>query len=114
MLPLDNSEAHTLLLRSCTFSGNSFTAWDADLVPSSTKFDDDLIINILGARRKLLFIEGTERSLDKPLYSLVFPNVSVIPKASCRDVERVVTSIREAANFHWLKAFGIVDNDGRT
>jgi ABC-type Mn2+/Zn2+ transport system ATPase subunit len=114
MLPLDNPGARTLLIRSCTYAGTSVSSWDADLVLPETEIDDDLKKDILGARRKLLFIEGTERSLDKPLYSLVFPNVSVVAKSSCRDVEHAVSSIRDASDFHWLHAFGIVDNDRRT
>ncbi|MGI8500268.1 MAG: AAA family ATPase [Hassallia sp.] len=114
MLPLDNPGARTLLIRGCTYAGSLVSGWDADLVPLETEIDDDLKKDILGARRKLLFIEGTERSLDKPLYSLVFPNVSVVAKSSCRDVEHAVSSIRDAGNLHWLHAFGIVDNDRRT
>jgi hypothetical protein len=84
------------------------------LVPSEAEISDDLKIDILGARRKLLFVEGSERSLDKPLYSLAFSNVSVIAKSSSRDVARAVAGIRDAADLHWLNAFGIVDNDRRT
>jgi len=113
MLPLDNPETRTLLIRSCTFAGRSVTSWDADLVPSDAEIDDDLKKDILGARRKLLFVEGTEKSLDKTLYSLIFPDVSVISKSSCRDVEHAVSGIREADTFHWVRAFGIVDNDRR-
>jgi hypothetical protein len=114
MLPLDNPSARTLLIRSCTYAGSAVSGWDADLVPPETEIDDDLKKDILGARRKLLFIEGTEGSLDKPLYSLVFPNVSVVAKSSCRDVEHAVSSIRDSDDLHWLHAFGIVDNDRRT
>ncbi len=114
MLPLDNPSARTLLIRGCTYTGSSVSCWDADLVPPETEIDDDLKKDILGARRKLLFIEGTERSLDKPLYSLVFPDVSIVAKSSCRDVEHAVFSIRDSGNLHWLHAFGIVDNDRRT
>lgn len=114
MLPLDNPGARTLLIRGCTYAGSSVSVWDVDLVSSEAEIDDDLKKDILGPRRKLLFIEGTERSLDKPLYSLVFPNVSVVAKSSCRDVEHAVSSIRDAGNIHWLHAFGIVDNDRRT
>ncbi|MEH2078530.1 MAG: AAA family ATPase [Nostoc sp.] len=114
MLPLDNPGARTLLIRGCTYAHSSVSGWDADLVPPETEIDDDLKKDILGARRKLLFVEGTERSLDKPLYSLMFPNVSVVAKSNCRDVEHAVSSIRDAGNLHWLHAFGIVDNDRRT
>ena len=83
-------------------------------MPLGTNIDDDLKHDILGARRKILFVEGNEQSLDKPLYSLVFPRVSVISKASCRDVEHAVSGIRDADDIHWLDAFGIIDNDRRT
>jgi hypothetical protein len=114
MLPLDNPSARTLLIRGCIYTGSSVSGWEVDLVPPETEIDDDLKKDILGARRKLLFIEGTERSLDKPLYSLVFPNVSIVAKSSCRDVEHAVSSIRDSGALHWLHAFGIVDNDRRT
>ncbi|MCA1458075.1 ATP-binding protein [Bradyrhizobium sp. BRP22] len=114
MLPLDNPSARTLLVRGCTYDGSTVTAWDADVLSPDLGIDDDLKRDILGARRRILFVEGdAERSLDKPLYSLVFPEVSVIAKASCRDVERAVFSIRDADGFHWLDAFGLVDNDSR-
>jgi ABC-type lipoprotein export system ATPase subunit len=112
-LPLDNPETRTLLIRDCTYTNSTVSKWDADLVLPVTQMDDDLKKDILGARRKLLFIEGNERSLDKPLYSLVFPNVSLIAKASCRDVIHAVSGIRDADNLHWVHAFGIVDNDRR-
>jgi len=114
MLPLDNPSARTLLLRECIYSGSDVSAWEADLVGPTAEIDDDIKRDILGGRRKLLFVEGTEQSLDKPLYSLVFPSVSIIPKSSCRDVENAVVGIRGASDLHWLHAFGIVDNDRRT
>jgi ABC-type cobalamin/Fe3+-siderophores transport system ATPase subunit len=114
MLPLDNPSSRTLLVRSCSFSGDSVAAWEADLIPPEGEIADDIRHDILGARRTLLFVEGADKSLDKGLYSLVFPDVSVIAKSTSRDVEHAVEGIRGANNLHWLDAFGVVDNDGRT
>ncbi len=114
MLPLDNPLARILLLRECIYSGNDVSAWEADLVGPNAEVDDDIRRDILGGRRKLLFVEGEEHSLDKPLYSLIFPNVSIIARSSCREVENAVTGIRSANDLHWLHAFGVIDNDGRT
>jgi hypothetical protein len=114
LLPLDNSNARTLLVRNCTYQDSSVVDWDADLLEASNDIDEELKRDVLGSRRKLLFVEGVETSLDTPLYSLLFPQVSVIPKASCRDVEHAVTSLRAAHNLHWVHAFGIVDNDRRS
>lgn len=114
LLPLDNREARTLLVRGCTYQQSHVIHWDADILTNKTELDENLKRDILGNRRKLLFVEGTEESLDRPLYSLLFPHVSVIAKESCREVEHSVSSIRSAQNLHWLHAFGIVDNDRRT
>ena len=88
--------------------------WDADLVLSNVQIDEGLKLDILGARRRILFVEGTEnsRSLDQPLYSLVFPEVSVIAKSNCNEVRHAVAGTRAAVDLHCLKAFGIVDSDG--
>ena len=104
--------ARVLLLRSCSFNGQVVQAWDADELPADATVNEILKRDLLGARRKILFVEGTESSLDKPLYSLIFPMVSVIPKGSCHDVERAVVGGRAGEPFHWLRAFGIVDGDG--
>jgi len=100
-------------VRGCTLSGTSFVNWDVDLVPPGAGIEEGLKRDILGARRKLLFVEGEARSLDAPLYGVVFPEVSVIAKGSSRDVEQAVAGIRGSQDLHWLRAFGIVDNDGR-
>ncbi|RWR05093.1 AAA family ATPase [Paenirhodobacter populi] len=113
-LPLEVSGSRTLLLRACNFNGQNVEGWEADELPADTPIDDILKRDLLGARRKVLFIEGTESSLDKPLYSLIFPMVSVIPKGSCRDVEHAVVGSRAGEGFHWLRAFGIADGDGYT
>jgi ABC-type cobalamin/Fe3+-siderophores transport system ATPase subunit len=114
MLPIDNPNSRVLLLRGCVYTGSRVTRWDADLVAAEAEIEDDLKGDILGARRKILFVEGREHSLDKPLYALIFPNVSVIAKSTCRDVEHAVSGIRDSEGLHWLHAFGIVDNDRRT
>jgi hypothetical protein len=113
MLSLDNPSAHTLLIRGCTYEGSSVTAWDVNIVPPGTDIDDEIKKDILGAHQKILFIEGEEQSLDKLLYTLVFPNISIIPKLNCWNVENTVSSIRASAGIHRVHAFGIVDNDRR-
>jgi energy-coupling factor transporter ATP-binding protein EcfA2 len=112
-LAADSPDSISMLIRGCSYTGTSATSWDADIVAPEIGLEDDLRTAILGARRRLLFIEGTERSMDKPLYSLVFPDVTVIPKSSCRDVEHSVSQLRDSELLHWVRAFGIVDQDRR-
>lgn len=75
--------------------------------------EEGLKLDVLGGRQKLLFIEGGTQSLDAPLYSLLFPQVSIVPKSSCRDVEYAVRGLRDAETKHWVKAWGVVDSDRR-
>lgn len=111
MLPVDNPDASVLLTRGCTYEGDVVVRYDIDMLIGTGIVDEDLKVTILGERRKILFVEGVEHSLDKPLYSLLFPKTSVVPKSSCRDVEQAVDGIRNAAILHWVQAFGLVDND---
>lgn len=115
MLPVDNPHAQTLLVRSCKYENSHPQSWAADLVASDAPIDDEIKRDILGARKKIIFVEGAAgNSLDVPLYSLLFPQVSVIPKAGCRDVEHAVRGLRESEEMHWLHVWGIVDNDRRS
>ena len=111
-LPLEVPGARTLLIRACNFQGQNAQSWEADELPADAPIDDILKRDLLGSRRKVLFVEGTESSLDKPLYSLIFPMVSIVPKGNCREVENAVAGSRAGEDFHWLRAFGIADGDG--
>jgi hypothetical protein len=108
---VDNPTAKVLLTRSCVYEGDIVASFDIDVLENSSGIDDELKRTILGERQTILFVEGVEHSLDKPLYSLLFPSVSIVAKANCRDVEHAVVSIRDMKELTWVKAFGLVDND---
>lgn len=111
----DNPDAHALLMRDCAYAGEVVAAWDADYVPIQQALDEAVRTSIIGARRKVIFVEGMpDQSLDRSLYALIFPNTTVVASSSCRDVEHAVAGIRNSNDIHWLKAWGIVDNDHRT
>lgn len=111
LLPVDNPGSKVLLTRSCVYVGDEVMSYDIDLLENTTDIDDDLKRTILGERRKIVFVEGVEHSLDKPLYSLLFPNASIVAKANCREVEHAVVGVKGTAEFNWVKPFGLVDND---
>lgn len=111
LLPVDNPGSKVLLTRACVYDDDKVISYDIDLLDNSDAIDDDLKRTILGERRKIVFVEGTEYSLDKPLYSLLFPNASIVAKANCREVENAVVGIKETAELNWVKPFGLVDND---
>jgi hypothetical protein len=69
---------------------------------------------ILGGRKRLLFIEGADSSIDSPLYATLFPDWSIVPSGSCESVIRSVAGLSQSTDHHWIEAAGIVDNDGRS
>ena len=113
-LPLANPEARVVLVRSCRWNGNTAQAWDVEVLKPNTPMPEDLKRDILGSRRTILFVEGTANSLDLPLYSTLFPGLTVIPKGSCNDVNKAVKGLRESREHHHVEAFGLVDRDDRS
>lgn len=113
-LPLDSPDATTVILRGCKWHGQQAVSWDVDLLEPNSPVSDQVRLAILGARKKILFVEGTHDSLDQHIYSLLFPSVSVKPCGSCYEVERAVIGLRAANGLHWVTAYGLIDKDDRT
>lgn len=113
-LPIDHNEASVLLIRNCNWQGKRIINWDADLIPETADIPNEVKESILGAKRKILFVEGESNSLDQQIYQLIFPELSVIPKGSCKDVEKAVEGVRGTTNLHWINVFGLIDADDRT
>lgn len=59
--------------------------WDYALLDSN-EFSDDLLLEILGNRQGVLFVEGTQdKSIDRKLYSRLFPNIVLHNCNKCID-----------------------------
>lgn len=114
LLPLDNDTSKILLLRSCQWNGNNIQSWDADLIENNNKIPDNVKQEILGSKRKILFVEGDSKSLDKQIYQLIFPTVTVQALGDCGQVEKAVDGIIQTEELHWLDAYGLIDADDRT
>ena len=90
-------------------------AWDVSEIPDS-ELDEQTITLILGSRKPILFVEGDKTSLDMETYRLCYPEWTVIPKGSCKDVIQAVSSLRklnEDMPILNIKCAGIVDRDTR-
>ena len=105
-LPVATPEAHTLIVRSCYWNGNKATAWDIQLLKPNISLPEDLKRAILGSRKRILFVEGDSNSLDLPLYSVLFPKISVMPRGSCIDVQRAVNGLRGSQDMHHVRHGG--------
>ena len=90
-------------------------AWDISEIPDS-ELDEQTITLILGSRKPILFVEGEKTSLDMETYRLCYPEWTVIPKGSCKDVIQAVSSLRklnEDMPILNIRCAGIVDRDTR-
>ena len=110
-LPVENPGARVLMTRSCTWAGNNPKAWDLEMLAQPAELPDPLRLAVLGARSRVLFVEGSSTSLDLPLYDTLFPELSVSPCGNCVDVERAVRGLRATEDRHHVEAYGIVDRD---
>lgn len=111
---LPEAKNDLLVLTGCTWSGETVVAWDLLRVPDAEELPDTVRSAILGGRRRILFLEGDEGSLDAALYRLLVPGWTVQTVGSCELVIRAVTGLRSSATLHWLEPWGIVDGDGRS
>ena len=113
-LPIANTEAQVLILRSCQWEGDECVAWDAKVIEPNSQLPDEIKRAILGSRKRMLFVEGdSNKSLDFSLYKIIFPDISVHPWGSCTEVEGVVKELRKLRVEHDIKAFGLIDRDDR-
>ena len=112
-LPVATPEARVLMLRSCQWSNDNPTAWDAELLEPNSELPAELKLAILGSRKKILFVEGQRGSLDVSLYSVLFPTLSVNPMGSCEEVQKAVLGVRGSQEIDDVEAFGLIDRDNR-
>ena len=88
--------------------------WDWEEVPESDAFPESLLLEVMGSRRPILFVEGDRSSLDYFIYGKVFPEHTVVPCGSCELVVHSADSFAQMPSLHHNKCSGIIDNDGRS
>ncbi|WP_208866391.1 DUF4435 domain-containing protein [Paraburkholderia lacunae] len=93
-----------------SFNGN---AWDWEVLEPSAALPEDLVIEVLGSRKPVAFVEGENGSFDVALYRAMLPGYLVMPRGSCSSVIEGVRALRSHPQFHHLEVVGIVDRDRR-
>lgn len=74
-------------------------------------FGEELTTLILGSRKPILFVEGTNSSLDIAIYRVCFSDWTIIPKGSCEEVIHSVVTLRHNSRLTRIQCSGIVDAD---
>lgn len=86
--------------------------WEIVDIPES-EIPEDLLFKLLGSRKKILFCEGKKGSLDKQIFERLFPNYTIIPLNSCKEVINYTRAFNKMP-YKYVKAYGIIDRDFRT
>ena len=89
------------------------TTWEWEEVQNS-ELPEQLLLDILGNRKSVLFVEGTYDSYDTKLYSEIYKDYYVILCGSCSSVISQTKAMNSNAQLHNFKCFGIIDRDYRS
>jgi ABC-type lipoprotein export system ATPase subunit len=95
-----------------SFSGETNWIWDE--LPVLDELPENLVIEIVGNRKNIIFCEGEQASYDLVLYQAAFPDYYIVPRGGCEKVIESTKAVRENTSLHHLQAFGIIDSDYRT
>lgn len=84
-----------------------------DILPiEGSEIPEELLMRILGSRKKILFCEGTKDSFDFKFFEILFPNYTITPVGSCEEVISFTRAFNRYPN-RLADAYGIIDRDVR-
>ncbi|MDR0942865.1 MAG: DUF4435 domain-containing protein [Holosporales bacterium] len=93
------------------FDGNK---WQYGEIQSSN-LPEQLSLDILGNKKKVLFVEGTLGSYDTKLYFEIYKDYYVVPCGGCRQVINNTKAMKETEQLNnHLECYGIIDRDYRS
>lgn len=93
---------------------NGTNKWVYDKIESSDNLPEKLMLEILGSRRSVLFVEGDRNSYDFQLYSKLFSKYLVIPCGGCPQVIARTKAFNSSPMLHGYKVYGLIDRDYRS
>lgn len=87
--------------------------WDLEEIKDSS-LPEELLLNLLGNRKSVIFVEGTEDSYDTKLYSELYRDYYIVPCGGCSNVIAQTKAMKANPQLHHLKCYGIIDRDYRS
>lgn len=83
--------------------------WEIEDIPTDD-IPETLMFELLGSRKNILFCEGLKGSIDERVYSILFPELTIMPVGSCFDVINHTKAFNKLKNVN-TQAFGLIDSD---
>jgi len=90
------------------------TKWSWEFVPEIDEFPESLLLELLGNRRTVVFVEGEKGGKDHSVYQSIYRNYHVVPRSGCQRVIESTKAMRLNESFHHISVFGLIDRDYRT
>jgi energy-coupling factor transporter ATP-binding protein EcfA2 len=87
--------------------------WEIEEVPEDTGLPESVVVELVGSRKPILFVEGSQASLDLTIYRSQYAGFTIVPIGSCDAVIHSVASYKRSSALHWLGVRGLVDADDR-
>ncbi|QWV98656.1 AAA family ATPase [Geomonas nitrogeniifigens] len=87
--------------------------WDWATIPQVEQLPEELLLEVIGSRKPVVFVEGENGSFDVALYRAILKGFLVIPVGSCSRVIQSVKALRENPQIHHMEIFGVIDRDRR-
>ena len=89
--------------------------WDIKKFDSeSLDIPENLLNELLGARKPILLVEGKKESLDILIYKEIYSDYRIIAAGSSNDVIQSVKKLATHDTHHWLDFYGIIDRDDKS
>ena len=87
--------------------------WTLQELPDDEVIPENLMMEVLGNRKSVLFVEGEKTSYDYMLYRQVYDDRYIIPAHNCIKVIELTKAFNSARvkNIHNLNVKGIIDRD---
>lgn len=84
--------------------------WDIEEIPDNNNLPENLLFELLGSRKNILFCEGEMGKIDDSIYNILFPNYTIKPVKFCHSVINY-TKAFNMLGMTTTKAYGIIDSD---
>lgn len=75
---------------------------------------EELLLDLMGNRKNVIFVEGDKNSYDTQLYSAIYRDYYVVPCGSCTQVIARTKAFKQNPLLHHCQVYGIIDRDYRS
>lgn len=109
---LDFAASRVAATRIC-LKGYDGQRWEWFEIPENKGIPEETLLEILGSRKPIIFVEGDRGSLDYFLYQNLYPGFTIAPCGGADGVIHATVSFSSFEELHRHTAYGIIDRDFR-